>query len=120
MVNRSKLAHGSFNMESFKENLSYVLKSKNIMGKELAENVHISEATISRYISGQRLPDIEYVYRICTFLGVSMDWLVGLSDSRNEPGTPKEREVAHLYSIASEQDQLVVDAVLNKYKKELE
>ena len=60
------------------------IKKIGIKQKELAKHVNISEATLSVYKSGNRVPNTEELYRLANFFGVSMDWLVGGGVSSDE------------------------------------
>lgn len=61
------------------------LRIKNEMKqKELADKVGITEATLSRYENGLRSPKGEIVSKLAEALGVSSDYLLGLTDEANE------------------------------------
>lgn len=65
------------------------MKEKKISGKELAEGANTTEATISRYVSGKRSPEIlEVLKNAAKFLGVSADYLLGLTNNPFEKGSP--------------------------------
>ena len=61
---------------AFRENLSSLIASKGLMSKDLAAEIGATPATISRYVTNMRDPDLEYVYRIAKYFGVSIDWLL--------------------------------------------
>jgi hypothetical protein len=52
---------------------------------KFAKNCGIPQQTFDNYIHG-RTPNADNIVKICSTNGVSADWLLGLSDSRN-PGT---------------------------------
>ena len=54
-----------------------LLHSKGILQKELAERVGLTEATMSRYISGERDPKPEVLANISSVLCTSADYLLG-------------------------------------------
>ena len=56
--------------------LKTVLKEKNMKQKELAEQTHISEDSISRYISGERTPNINSLFKMCEVLQVSPTYFI--------------------------------------------
>ena len=103
---------------AFQKNLHTLLSSKGILGKDLAYLAGTTPATISRYLTGARKPDLEYVYRLAKYFGVSIDWLLGLDEERKDIYTPETRRIAQLYSKASKDDQLVIRTVLQKYDKD--
>lgn len=49
---------------------------------DLAENLNVSQATISAYEIGTRSPDLKMLIAFANFFGVSLDYLAGLSDIR--------------------------------------
>lgn len=55
-----------------------LLRSKGIQQKELAERVGLTEATMSRYISGERDPKPEMLANIATALHTTSDHLLGI------------------------------------------
>ncbi len=48
--------------------------------KELAANLGVKDNVISYFVSGARTPNTEQIIKISEFLGVSADYLLGLSD----------------------------------------
>ena len=73
---------------NFAQRLKEIMKEKKISGKELAEGANTTEATISRYISGKRSPEIlEVLKNAAKFLGVSTDYLLGLTNNPFEKGS---------------------------------
>ena len=55
-----------------------LLKRKVIQQKELAERIGLTEATMSRYISGDRDPKPEVLANIATALHTTSDYLLGI------------------------------------------
>lgn len=66
----------------FCERLRILIKSMGITQKELAKKIGCTEVTISRYITGERVPKATIVVKIANVLGVSVDYLIG-NESRN-------------------------------------
>lgn len=57
--------------------IANIIKSKGITQRELAEQINISESTLSRYIKGERMPKLEILYSIAEALNISIDALIG-------------------------------------------
>ena len=74
--------------------------------------------TLSRYLQGVREPELKYVVRLARYFGVSVDWLLGLSNDRYEAVPSEVREFATLYALASPDDRTIVETVLKKYREE--
>lgn len=103
---------------TFKERLARLMESRGYCIRTLAEAINITPATVSRYLSGARKPDIEYLVKIANHFNVSLDWLMGLSGNRFDVLPQEVQDIAYWYSIATDSDKIVIQAVLNKYKKE--
>ncbi len=99
---------------NFAQRLKEIMKEKKISGKELAEGANTTEATISRYVSGKRSPEIlEVLKNAAKFLGVSTDYLLGLTNNPFEKGSlPAEvKELLARYIRASDADKKIIWAV---------
>ena len=53
---------------------------ENVSG--FARSIGMNQKTVDLYLKGERKPSLEFVLSICSSLGVSADWLLGLSDSK--------------------------------------
>ena len=58
------------------EFISTARKEKRMTQKELAEQIGVSDKTISRWETGNGLPDMAYLTPLCDFLGVSVNELL--------------------------------------------
>lgn len=61
----------------FGGNLNQLLKQKNVTRKTLAENLKTTQATIGRYINGEREPPLDKIFEIAEFLKVPVSVLIG-------------------------------------------
>ena len=68
----------------FCERLRILIKSTGITQKELAKKVGCTEVTLSRYITGERVPKATIVVKIANALGVSVDYLIGNKGGNTE------------------------------------
>lgn len=68
------------------ENLSELRKERKLTQLELAEHFNYSDKTISKWEKGDILPDIETLYKLCEFYGVTLDYLTheGNKEDKNE------------------------------------
>lgn len=101
----------------FQTRLKQLMDSRGLNNKSLADDVNITTAALSRYLTGHRTPDLKYVVKLAEYFGVSVDWLIGINDDRYEVLPQDIQEIAYLYSLADSDDRKVVQAVLNKYKR---
>ncbi|MCD8294904.1 MAG: helix-turn-helix domain-containing protein [Clostridia bacterium] len=104
------------NFDVFRDNLQSLIKSRGLSVRQFGIETGITSATLSRYMTEKRVPDLQYVMRIAAYFNVSIDWLVGFSDNKYSILPEEVREFATMYQVASEDDRTVVKAVLHKYK----
>ena len=67
----------------FVERLKELIARENIKQKELAEDVGITEAALSRYMKGDRTPHGETLCNLATALRTTTDYLLGREDIEN-------------------------------------
>lgn len=103
---------------SFRDNLRALMDSRGFTINGLGAEIGVSAATISRYLSGKRAPDLPYVIKISTFFNVSIDWLLGINGDKFDVMPKEIQDVAYLYSVSTPDDRRVIQAVLSKYREE--
>ena len=86
---------------SFGAKLKACRKELSLSQKEFGQKIGVAESTVSLYESNKRFPDADTLKIISSLLGVSIDYLLGNSTSKELPGsnlpplTPKdERDIA--------------------------
>lgn len=57
--------------------LKLLLQVKGATQKELAKTIGVNECVVSRWCKQLRLPSTRYLNKVCAFLGVSLDVLMG-------------------------------------------
>ncbi len=70
--------------QKFGERLLALLTEKNISQGDFAAKMGCSRQSINFYILGKRSPDIALAAKMASYLGVSCDYLIGLSDFRTD------------------------------------
>lgn len=91
-----------------------LLDQKGISRKEFAAMTGLTEAAISRYVTGKREPRAVTLSLIANALGVSMDDLLGTPCDNPEKLDHAVRMVARsVDGISDEQKRLLVDALLS-------
>ena len=110
--------------EAFIKNLSILLEESDITQRELAENVEVTEVTISRYLSGERSPRIEIVTKIANFFNVTTDFLLGRTETRNPIYKEDDIQIAFSNGFAGlneENKKLALDIIAGiKAKQDFE
>ena len=68
------------------ENLAELRKEKKLTQLELADHFNYSDKTVSKWEKGDILPDIETLYQLCEFYGVTLDYLThpGSKDEKSD------------------------------------
>ena len=98
--------------------ISAILYQKGWTQKQLAQKAHITDATISRYITeADRMPRADLIVSLAKALDVSSDYLLGLTTlPSNQPLSPEIEDLISCYTRASEADRKVVWALLDRYR----
>lgn len=72
-----------FNVEKFIYRLTVLLDENNMTQTQLAKLIGTSNVTICRYLIGERIPRLDVVTKIAEVFNVSLDYLLGISESKN-------------------------------------
>lgn len=64
----------------YTERLQWVRDCKNVTQKEVAEYLGIKQQQYARYKKGINIMPITYLPKICEYLDISADYLLGLTD----------------------------------------
>lgn len=104
------LKQGGKDMENIGVRLAKLLQAKRMTQKELAETVGVTEATISRYMSGDRIPRGSILSNIATVLDTTSDYLLG-----NEPEGDLENDFPKIQRLIARNSAKMTE----KQKKEL-
>lgn len=102
----------------FSERLSETIESRGMTRKRVAELTYTTEATISRYCSGARTPQVlETLTRLTGVLDVSADYLLGTTNirEREESRTAEEQVFLDIWPDVTSSDRKILMAVLEKY-----
>lgn len=88
--------------QEIRDSLKSLMIQRGLTQTQLATETGIPESTISRYLTGVHRPKVEYVAKMASAMGVSVDYLLGLSTSSipNEPPRPEIRALISAYERA--------------------
>lgn len=64
----------------YNEKILWIRDCKNITQKEMAEHLGIKQQQYARYEKGVNIMPITYLKKICEYLNVSADYIIGLND----------------------------------------
>lgn len=76
--NGGKEQYPTIDVERFGENLREICEAKNVTANELKDYLNLgSIQAVYMWFKGKRLPNLDNMYAISRYLGVSMDDLIG-------------------------------------------
>ena len=97
--------------KAFGQRLLNLLQKQGITQKELADRINTTEATLSRYVSGDRVPKADMLANIATALHTTSDYLLGIeSDDFDFPKV--ERLLARNSATMSEKQKRALISAL--------
>lgn len=116
-------------MSIFVDRLKEIMPTYHGAKKDLAEGIDINQNIITAWLGGRTESYKRYVPKIAAFYGVSSDWLLGLTDDKEQKNNPagvstnEARENAHdmLKGLSQEDLDLVgafVQGLKSKHRPE--
>lgn len=99
----------------FAENLIELRKLNNMSQEELAEKIGVSRQTLSKYETGESLPDIEKCMLMANVFGVTADDLIN-HNNKEIPGLSVPPKGKHIFGMVKVGDkgQIVIPAKARK------
>ncbi len=84
-------------MSDFPSRLRALREEKDMLQRELAEKLNLSRIAITHYEKGNRFPEWDTLKKIADFFGVTVDYLLGRTNSRTsiEQSSKIETQAAH-------------------------
>lgn len=98
----------------FKDNLMSLRKMKGLSQEELADKINVSRQTLSKYETGESLPDVEKCKQIADVFDVSLDDLVNYDSKATGLAVPPKGK--HMFGVVKVGDkgQIVIPAKARK------
>lgn len=87
---------------NYGERLAAALKLKNLKQADLANELKVSQTTISKIIKGVQYLDFDLAVKACEILDISLDWLAYGIDKEPKPPfyhNPERQRIEYLMSI---------------------
>ena len=104
-------------MESIKktvgENLKSVCLAKRIKNKDIAQHIGVSESCVSNWLKGKNSFDIDNLYSICSYLGISLDQAFGVAPIVVGALTGAENDILIAYRKADPGTQASIRKLLD-------
>lgn len=67
-------------MNNFAENLTELMREKNISQSQLAKHLNVGQQTVSKYMNNKIEPGLDTVIKIANFFEVTVGYLLGTED----------------------------------------
>lgn len=101
----------------FNERLSNLLAESGISQRELAKEINVDEAALSKYVSGVRKPRMDILVNIARVLSVSVEYLATGSDRNEDFNTVKNLVCRNISSMSDSQKLELMEIILKKEGK---
>ena len=102
---------------SFADNLIELRKLNNLSQEDIAEKIGVSRQTLSKYETGESLPDIERCRQLADLFGVTIDDLISYEknddDNMGYAIPPKGKHIFGMVKVG-EKGQIVIPAKARK------
>lgn len=82
------------------QRINTLLAERDKKQKELAEALGVLDNTISYFVSGKRVPNLEQIIKIAQFFDVSTDYLLGLNP--NSTTDPEVKAICNYTGLSDE------------------
>lgn len=103
------------NLEIFAQRLKRLREEHGLSTRALGEIVGTSNATISRYETGRRDPDLILVHNIAEYFGVTIEYLCG-----EDVNPDRENMIKIFSSLSDESKKEAIKYMTYLYEKEKE
>ena len=91
--------------QAYGDRLAAALKLRNRKQSDLARELNITQAAVSKIINGLQYLDFDMAVKACEFLEISLDWLAYGYDQDTKPPfyrNPERQRIEYLLSIMKE------------------
>jgi transcriptional regulator with XRE-family HTH domain len=100
----------------FQERLKKLRKERNLSQDEVGKPLNISGRTVGNYESGEREPSLGTLIKIADFYDVSLDYLMGRTDSRGLDSVSEEVSILEkLPDEAKDEVRVLLEYIRYKY-----
>ena len=98
------------------EKISEMLQKRGIQQKELAEQIGITEAAMSRYIAGTREPKPDVIANMATALHTTSDYLLGIENDAFNYHQVRRLIARNASSMTDQEKKALIDALFVRYE----
>ena len=97
--------------QTYGKRLAAAIKLRSLKQSDLARELNITQATISKIINGTQYLDFDLAVKACKILEISLDWLAyGFDQATKAPyyRNPERQRIEYLISIMEEAEYPLV------------
>ena len=97
--------------QTYGERLAAALRMKNLKQTDLASELNITQAAVSKIINGYQYLDFDLAVKACQALDISLDYLASGADIDAKPRfhrNPERQRIEYLLSILNEAEYPLV------------
>lgn len=94
--------------------ISEMLEKRNLNQRQLASRINITEAQLSRYISGDREPKPSTLANIATALQTTSDYLLGIDDGEFNLNQIRRLIARNASDLTDDEKRELMDALFGK------
>ena len=69
-----------FDLKAFADRIKSLRLEKGVGQNKLAEDLNLSNASISYWETGKQIPSAEVIYKMAKYFEVSADYILGITD----------------------------------------
>jgi transcriptional regulator with XRE-family HTH domain len=103
--------------QTYGERLAEALRLKNLKQSDLADELNITQAAVSKIINGYQYLDFDLAVKVCKVLDISLNWLAYGIDQEAKPRffrNPERQRIEYLLSIINEAEYPLVIVAMEK------
>lgn len=97
-------------MSNFAERLKFLRENSGLTQQGVADILNVSRATIAGYETKGKQPDYEKLTKLAEYFNVSVDYLLGRSNTRNvdviEEAIKDDPELEHIWSMLNNREDI--------------
>lgn len=94
--------------------ITEMLEKRNMKQRDLANRINITEAQLSRYISGDREPKPATIANIATALQTTSDYLLGIDDGGFNHSKVRRMIARNTSSMTDEEKRALINAIFGE------
>lgn len=86
--------------------LKQLRENLNMTQDELAKKLNLTQSTIAYYENGRKMPTLENAIIMANLFNTSLDYLVGVSDCKNDENVKENEDIYYLPTILGDTNNL--------------